>query len=185
MMGVQAEVGVEWKGVVQRQCLIFFCESITMFVSCSIVFSTGGFSLFTVSPSVDFCERDACWHIFGQGRASSIRGTCPCLWSYHLQQIKGSWHIIYALLKGVVFSWSQAAEHSYPLFWSNDFLLIECCWWNVKTFLFSSLQAFMQINMYSFSYAFVRFFVIWRFPQIIFENFPHLPLYSYVEWTSL
>lgn len=56
-------------------------------------------------------ESDACWHIFGQGRGSSISGTCPCLWSYHLQQIKECWHIIYALLKGEVFSWSRAAKH--------------------------------------------------------------------------
>ena len=49
-----------------------------------------------------------------------------CLWSYHLLQIKDSWHIIYALVKGEVFRWSRAAKHSQPLFWSNDFLLIEC-----------------------------------------------------------
>lgn len=33
--------------------------------------------LFFFSSSVHLCKSDACWHIFGQGRASSISGRCP------------------------------------------------------------------------------------------------------------
>lgn len=33
--------------------------------------------LFSFSSSVRLCESDTCWHIFGQGRGSSINGRCP------------------------------------------------------------------------------------------------------------
>lgn len=48
------------------------------------------------------------------------------LWRSHPRQIKGSWHIIYASLKGEPFSRGPAAKQfTSPLLWSNDFLLIE------------------------------------------------------------
>lgn len=85
------------------------------------------------SPFVLFFLLSACvweWylltHIWTGQRLFYQWKVSTCLWSYHPQQIKDSWHIIYALLKAEVFSWSRAATHSWPLFWSNDFLLIEC-----------------------------------------------------------
>lgn len=50
---------------------------------------------------------------------------CPCLWSYHLQQIKGSWHIIYALLKGWSVQLKSGSKALLPLSWKKKWSPLE------------------------------------------------------------
>lgn len=66
---------------ISSHCLIFLILILTVHFwnHSGHVFHPTGFvkPLFPFSSSVHLCESDACWHIFGQDRASSISGRCP------------------------------------------------------------------------------------------------------------